>query len=267
VGPTPTFTNTPTPTFTYTPTWTPAPSATPSGDAGFALAFDGVNDLVQFSATSQMMASTWTSTKSVELWVKPEGTAVTCANSAPGACDYIFGDKPQLWGLTRGVINGQDRIWAFNFDGSMDVIGMTYTPGEWMHIALVHNAGTLKLYRNGVEAASIASGNTYVFPGGNPVLFMGGVIFSSTRNYTLQGQIDELRLWNTARSAAEIQNDIFAIFTGGEPGLAAYYRMSDGAGTTLTDDSVNSWNGSLLDGGWGVAPNGAPPLWVTSGAY
>jgi hypothetical protein len=45
------------------------------------------------------------------------------------------------------------------------------------------------------------------------------------------------------------------------------YRMSDGAGVTLTDDSINNFNGSLLDGGWGVAPNGAPAQWVTSGAF
>jgi hypothetical protein len=243
------------------------PSATPSGDAGLALAFDGANDLVQFPATSQMMASTWTSTKSVELWVKPEGAAVTCANNNPGACDYIFGDKPQIWGISRGIINGQDRIWVFNFDGSMDLIGLTYNPNEWMHIAMVHGGGMLRVYRNGVEAGSLASGNSQVPQGANPVLYLGGVIYSSTRNYTLQGQIDEVRLWNIARSAAEIQSDMFNILSGSETGLAAMYRMSDGSGATLTDDSVNSWNGSLLDGGWGVAPNGSPALWVVSEAY
>jgi hypothetical protein len=172
-----------------------------------------------------------------------------------------------LWGLTRGIINGQDRIWAFNFDGSMDTISMTYTPNEWMHITLVHNGGMLRLFRNGVEVASRASGNTVVPGGGNPVLFMGGVIFSTTRNYTLQGQIDEVRLWNIARSAPEIQNDMLRSLSGSEAGLAAYYQMSDGSGSTLTDDSINNWNGTLLDGGWGVAPNGTLPQWVNPGAF
>jgi Concanavalin A-like lectin/glucanases superfamily len=213
------------------------------------------------------MASTWISTKSVELWVKPEGASVTCANSAPGACDYIFGDKPQLWGLTRGIINGQDRIWAFNYDGTIDVISMTYNPNEWVHIALVHNGGMLRLFRNGVEVVSRASGNTLVSGGVNPVLFMGGMIFSSTRNYTLQGQIDEVRLWNIARGAPEIQNDMLHTLTGNEAGLAAYYQMSNGAGSTLTDDSINSWNGTLLDGASGVAPNGTLPQWVVPGPF
>ncbi len=58
-----------------------------------------------------------------------------------------------------------------------------------------------------------------------------------------------------------------ANLSGAEAGLAAYYRMSDGAGTILTDDSQFNWNGTLLDGGSGVPANGSPALWVASGAY
>ncbi len=68
-------------------------------------------------------------------------------------------------------------------------------------------AARSRIYRNGVEAGSLTSGNTFVPQGANPVLYLGGVIYSSTRNYTLQGQIDEVRLWTIARSAAEIQSE------------------------------------------------------------
>ena len=46
---------------------------TRADNAGFALAFDGVNDSVMLPETFQIMASTWTTTKTVEVWVKPEG--------------------------------------------------------------------------------------------------------------------------------------------------------------------------------------------------
>jgi len=215
-----------------------------------------------------MMASTWTTTKTVELWIKPEGTAVTCQFNQVASCDTIFVDRPIWWGISRGIVNGQDRIWIFNYDGNMDQIGVPYTAGEWVHIAMVHQNGTLRAYRNGFETAAMSSGATLQpSTGAFPVLHIGGMIITTSRNYTLQGQIDEVRLWNTARSAAEIQNNMLNILSGSEAGLAAMYRMSDGAGTILTDDSLNNWNGSLLDGGWGVAPNGAPALWVTSGAF
>ena len=244
-------------------------------DDGYALAFDGVNDLVELAETENIMAESWTTTKTVEVWVKPEGPVDDCIDE-PGdpafvaACDYIFGDKPEWWGITRGNIGGQDRIWIYNFDGNMDQIGVPYTTGEWVHIAMVHGGGMLRVYKNGIEIDAMASGATQQpFTGAPPVLFVGGSIFNAERVYTFQGQIDELRLWNVARSAAEINANMRLLLSGSETGLASYYQMSDGAGTDLTDDSIDliDWNGTLLDGCCGVGPNGLPPQWVDSGAF
>jgi hypothetical protein len=245
---------------------------TRADDAGYALAFDGENDLVRLAETSYIMASTWKDTKTVELWVKPEGPAVTCPNNIVGTCDSILGDKPVWWGISRGIVGGQDRIWIFNWDGSsgsaIDQIGVPYTAGEWIHIAMVHDGGILKAYKNGELVGSVASGTTQQpNTGALPVLYLGGIIVTPSRNYTFQGQIDEVRLWNVARSETEINADMQQLLTGSEIGLAAYYQMSDGSGLTLTDDSVNNWNGALLDGDAGVPPNGLPPQWVDSGAF
>jgi Concanavalin A-like lectin/glucanases superfamily/Bacterial Ig-like domain len=244
--------------------------ATPTraDNAGFALAFDGVNAQVRLHETSLMMASTWTATKTAELWVKPEGQAVVCDIGGVASCDFILTDRPVWWGITRGIFNGQDRIWFFNYDGNMDQIGMSYTPGEWMHVALVHDNGILKVYKNGVQISAIPSGTTQQpSTGALPVLYLGGAIINSERIYTFLGQIDEVRLWNVARTTDEINADMQRLLTGSEPGLAAYYQMSDGAGLTLTDDSIYSWDGTLLDYGPGVPPNGSPPQWVLSGAF
>ena len=128
-------------------------------DAGYALAFDGSNDVVKLAETARIMVvDTWTTTKTVEVWVKPEGTAVTCTGAS--ACDTIVADKPEWWGISRGVVNGQDRIWVFNWDGNEDRIGIPYTTGEWVHVALVHNGGVLRAYKNGVEVGNKTSGAT-----------------------------------------------------------------------------------------------------------
>jgi hypothetical protein len=99
------------------------------------------------------------------------------------------------------------------------------------------------------------------------VLQIGGVINNVNRNWTFRGEIDEVQIWNVARSTAEVQADMRRTLVGDEAGLAAYYRMSNGSGTVLTDDSIYNWNGVLYDGGNGVAPNGTLPQWVTSGAF
>lgn len=266
-SPTATRTNTPTPTRTNTPTPTQTP---PSG--GYALQFDGNNDFVQLNKTALMMGPGWQDTKTVSLWVLPTGSAPACQNNSVAFCDAIFGDRPRWWGIARGVIMGTDRIWVFNTDNSpgsfMDTIAVSYTPGEWVHIALVHQNGVMHVYKNGVEVGAVASGTT-VQPntGAQPVLHLGGIINNTSRVWTFQGQLDEVQIWSIARSAAQIQQVLFQPLVGNESGLAAYYRMSNGSGTILTDDSVNSWDGTLLDGANGVPPDGSPPKWVSPGVF
>ena len=274
VTPTPTATAepvTPTPTATVEPV-TPTPTLTPppASDAGYALSFDGSNDFVVLGQTASILGPGWEGTKSVNLWVKPVGTAEVCVNPGPGWCDAIFGDRPRWWGISRGVINGVDRIWVWNYDGSAgtttDLIGIEYTPEEWVHISLVHGGGRLKAYKNGVEVGNLASGLT-VQPNATPKLHLGGIINNASRNWTFKGEIDEVRLWSRELSEAEINQDMYRTLVGDESGLAAYYQMSDGVGLVLTDDSLNSWDGTLMDGAVDVPPDGFPPAWVISGAF
>ena len=238
----------------------------------YALRFDGTNDLVELPATQDILGTGWQSTKTVSFWMKPTGQAKVCANSSVGFCDAVFGDRPRWWGVSRGVINGNDRIWVFNSDGSpttpADILSFTYTPGEWLHLSIVHGGGVLRVYKNGVEIASTLSGPTQQpNTGALPKLQLGGIINNTSRVWTFEGELDEVSLWNVARSAAEIQQDMFHALSGSEPGLRAYYAMSNGAGTTLTDDSSFAWDGILRDGVNGVPPNGNPPLWVPSDAW
>ena len=279
--PTQTFTPTntlPPPTLTDTPvvTNTPPPATPnttlPPGDAGFALRFDGINDLVELPLTSSFFNPGWQNTKTVSLWVKPTGNAITCQNSSVASCDLIFGDRPRYWGIARGIIAGQDRVWVWNVDNSsgstIDLIGITYIPGEWVHIALVHQNGVLQAYKNGVEVGATPSGTTtQPTLGGQPRLYIGGAINNVNRNWTFEGEIDEVRLFARALSAPEISDTLFVELFGNEPDLRAYYKMSNGSGTTLSDNSGNGLHGFLLDGASDVPPNGGPAVWVISGAF
>lgn len=230
---------------------------------GYALRFDGTTDLVRLQPTASMMAPTWPTTKTVSLWINPTGTPF-CSGTDPVTCDVIFGDRPRSWGISRGVLSGQDRIWIWNFDGSVDRIGVEYTPGVWTQITLVHQNNVLSAYKDGVLVASIASRATLTVPG--QTLYVGGIIGNATQNWTFEGQIDEVQIWNVARTDSEIAASMFGPLTGQETGLAAYYRMTNGSGTTLTDDSGHNFTGSLLDGGSGVPANG-PIVWESPGVF
>jgi hypothetical protein len=269
--PTNTPTNTPLPP-TNTPTQTsipPTPTPTQTAaSSGYALQFDGNNDFVELSETSAMLGAGWETSKTVEVWVKPLGDAQQCAHQDVVNCDAIIGDRARWWGIYRGIRLGNDRIWIWNFDGSLDVIPVTYVPGEWVHITLVHANGVLHAYKNGVEVGSMFSGATLQpNTGAQPVLHIGGIVNSGTAYWTFEGLIDEVRFWNTARTTTEVQQDMNHALTGSEPGLKAYYQMSNGNGLVLSDDSQYSWDGTLFDGARGLPPDGSPPEWVVSDAF
>jgi hypothetical protein len=249
-------------------------SIKPSGlayatDAGWALEFDGHSDLVSLDKTTSIIGSGWQDLKSVSLWVKPIGQNL-CTDPDAANCPNIFGDQPRLWGISIGLIprghhGGLDRIWIWNHSGGEQLIGLDYTPGEWVHITLVHSGGVLMAYKNGFLRGSVASGTTIIPPNAEPTLYLGGVVGGGV--WLFHGQIDEVRVWNRALTALEITQNMFNTIPGNTAGLAAYYQMSDGTGHTLTDDSQFSWNGTLLDGHGVVPSDGTYPLWVTSDAF
>jgi len=130
-------------------------------DTNYALQFDGNNDYVLLAQTANIFGAGWESNKSVELWVRPEGMSPTCQYPDPVWCDAVFGDRPRWWGISRGVINGLDRLWVWNWDTTgMDVIAIEYALDEWAHIALVHSDGILRAYKNGIEVGNKPSGPT-----------------------------------------------------------------------------------------------------------
>ena len=47
------------------------------------------------------------------------------------------------------------------------------------------------------------------------------------------GEIDEIRIWNTVRTEAEITANMDIPLRGDEPGLVSYYRADDTTGSTL----------------------------------
>ena len=75
-------------------------------------------------------------------------------------------------------------------------------------------------------------------------------------SHSIGGEIDEMRVWDDKRTSDEINDNMFISLDGNESNLVAYYKMSDGSGTSLTDNSTNSNTGTLVNG----------PSWVTSNA-
>ena len=78
--------------------------------------------------------------------------------------------------------------------------------------------------------------------------------------------MDEVRIYNLELSQADIQSTLFTELSGSENGLRAYYKMSNGSGLILTDDSINTFDGQFRDGIPNVT-DGTFPVWVSSTAF
>jgi len=243
------------------------PKASVSANAGNSLYFDGNTDYVYVGETRTVMGGTsWMNTMSFSLWVKPMGMGY-CTVSDVAQCDSIIGDRPRWWGLSHGTVAGLNRLWVWNYDGNYDRIGISYTDGEWVHIAWVHANGTLKAYKNGELVGSVASGTTsQPSTGAFPKLQIGAAINNAARNWSFHGEIDEIRIYNSELFQSDIQATLFSELSGSEAGLRAYYKMSNGSGLVLSDDSINSFDGQFKDGIPNVT-DGTFPLWAISNAF
>jgi hypothetical protein len=60
--------------------------------------------------------------------------------------------------------------------------------------------------------------------------------------------MDEVRIWNKARTQAEIQADMNHPLTGSEMGLVGYWQFNENTGNTVTDLAGNDNNGTILGG-------------------
>jgi len=255
-------------------------SATPQSNYGSAVKFDGVNDYATFGAN--LNASSFT----LEAWVKRDAGGVTMStgtNGFDGGGGRPSGIYPILtkgmgegetpaninmnWflGITSTGVVGADFEDAVN-GGNHPVWGSTVIPaGEWHHIAVAYTGSCWALYLDGNEEAMNGTTCPNAAPEATSIqhaaLSAGiGSTGQLAAGY-FAGTIDEARVWNVARSQAEIQSTINSELTDGT-GLIGRWSMNEGGGTTIADSTAPIVNGTLTNGPtWapGAPFNIAPP--------
>lgn len=131
---------------------------------------------------------------------------------------------------------------------------MTLTLGRWTHIACVFDNGYTTVYFDGRKVLDRASaGRSSVTWGayGDDKDEVSGRYFWLSYSYAhdryFDGEMAEVRIWNRCLSEEEINADThFYTVDPASEGLAAYWKLDDGAGTVLKDSSPNG-NDLTLD--------------------
>ena len=148
----------------------------------------------------------------------------------------------------------------FRYGGQAQFPDDTYTSStatkslaanSWHHLAATWNNGadeftTITLYLDGVQVGTPAKTPLTISWGDE--LFLGAAQSKdpSIRSFG-PGEMDEVRLWNVARTAEQINANKKQSLTGAEPGLVAYYRFDESSGTTAIDATNNGHDGLLVN--------------------
>ncbi len=125
--------------------------------------------------------------------------------------------------------------------------GYNFNDGNWHHLAVTHDGTTTIVYVDGIVRGT--RNTTYNTTGFD--YQMGVSLRNGSFDFRFEGTIDELRVWNVARTQQEIADNMYNGISSA-PGLIAYYSFNDGipngnniAITTVSDGTGNGNDGTL----------------------
>jgi hypothetical protein len=154
------------------------------------------------------------------------------------------GERPLDLGLQRS-----GRLFFVMSDG-VNVARVLSQRGDlnddnWHHVACVHDATDklLRLYVDGIFEAGVSTAALGDITNTSDV-FIGG--FEDATWFG--GQVDDLRIWEVARSEAEISADHTRALQGSEDGLVGYWPFDALSGSSITDFAGDAQYGEFVDG-------------------
>jgi hypothetical protein len=191
------------------------------------LHFDGVNDHINIGT---VVASGSSYTKE----------AMIQANALSGGYNIVSSSGDVFWIYQNQLAAGHNANFLYVSTSATALLN------TWNHVAVTYDAPTttMKLYING----SMVSQNNAVPAATGNALQIGAYASAAFFN----GSIDEVRIWNRALSAAELNRRKDCELAGTEQGLLAYFNFNQGvfgvsntAVTTLANGVSGGNNGTL----------------------
>ncbi|MRG43893.1 hypothetical protein GFS24_02145 [Chitinophaga sp. SYP-B3965] len=159
------------------------------------------------------------------------GSFITCDDGTTGILmRYTKAGKVECY------VNGGSWFGAGTANNAVQV-------NVWHHISFTFNGTTIKVYIDGVEAATATSG-TVITPKTveTSPFFMGmsrNFQFSSGDQRAMHGNIKDVRFWKVPLTAAEVLNNKDKVLTGTETGIVAYWPFDLNLGLTVKDKTGN----------------------------
>ena len=223
------------------------------------LDFDGVNDIV----TTTYSGISGSNPRTVEAWIK------TTANADPnnGGSQKTIVD----WGnLATGQRFTFNVLWgnAIRLEAQGNGLSgnIAVNDGNWHHVATVFDPNATNKVSLYVDGVLDVAGNLTVTVNTNLVTPVRiGRRIDGVNGFA--GTIDEVRIWNVAKTQTQIQESMNVELCAPQANLMGYYKFNEGVAsgsnssiTTVPDFSGNNNTGTLT----GFALTGSTSNWVAS---
>jgi hypothetical protein len=235
----------------------------PAGTGG--LFFDGGNDHVTFGDNPALKLSTFT----LECWFKREPGGAGAGTGTGGVTAYPLITKGRGENDNSGLncnyfmgIEVSSGKLAADFEDlnsglNHPAIGTSVIPiGVWQHAAATFDGTAWRLYLNSNLETTVLTGGQV--PENISTQHAGlGTAMNSTgaREGYFLGFMDEVRIWNSARSFSEIKTSLNSQILSAT-GLVARYAMDEASGNSMLSSAGPSVGGTLVNGVFRTA--GAP---------
>jgi hypothetical protein len=121
---------------------------------------------------------------------------------------------------------------------------------QWQHIAVTYDGlGQVAMIFDGVE-----QNVTFTTPPAGPIMDNGDddliIGNDAVSGNGFEGIMDEIRMWSIVRSEEETGQTMNTVLNGTEAGLLISWRMNEGNGETILDQSVYQHIGTIEEASW-----------------
>jgi hypothetical protein len=221
---------------------------------GTALRLNGIDQSVAVPDSASVRI---TGTITVEAWIFRTAMGVQHSIMEKYGC---VGTAPSVGGYSFRVNAANKLVFRTENDcnnGAGATGATSLQSNTWYHVAGVWDGAAIRVYVNGVLDGTLATANNP--KAGNTPLRIG--VRGNDSATPFAGMLEEVRLWNVARTATQLVQGKDHPLAGNEAGLAGYWHFDEAGGTTALDSTANANHGTLNNGPVRV-PSTAP---VTAG--
>ncbi|WYM00653.1 MAG: Calx-beta domain-containing protein [Gloeotrichia echinulata CP02] len=207
----------------------------------YAIKFNGINQ--------QADLGTWFNYQNftLEMWVKAGETQVRYA-------DIIDNNhrSNRSWVVQQNDYATNNYYFAVSSSTGVGTgVSFALTPNTWQHLAFVKDVNSVSVYIDGVLVNSASYSGSINYDGSQFLRLANWGV--GGRNWN--GSMDEVRIWNTARTASEIVNNFNQSVAPNSTGLVAYYQFNERTGSISADATINGRTASLINNPVWVAEN------------